>query len=377
MALRDMIEEARTYIQDGHSARANEQDTKEWFISPILRELGWVGPNRLASESRPGQERTRMDYSLLGPQRKPLALIEAKASRRELADEDVTQMLNYDFHQAGVDICVLTNGIAWWLYLPRERGNPVERRFAVLDLESDDVTQLAETLESCLQYETLTSGAGAKRAKELLDALQMEQRMRSEIPLAWQRLLDGPSDFLVELLQEEVEDATGLRPSRGQVVEVLENYADGKLRFVRTAGTSEGSTSREQAESRRPRGGGSSLQKRRRRLSHDRPPRAIRLWGEEHRFTTWVDLWLFVASEVFRRHEADFYERVRASNKMRGRTRVYIQESEEGMYTPVQIPNSPFYAETNNSKERSEQLARDLLEAFGYSAQDLEIVAED
>ena len=86
-------------------------------------------------------------------------------------------------------------------------------------------------------------------------------------------------------------------------------------------------------------------------------------------------MWLVVAAEVYQRHSAEFSQRVDSSSQMRGRTRTYINDSGATMHTPAQIPRSPYFAETNNSKARSEQLARALLETFGYGDEDLEILS--
>ena len=364
MVLIEAIEEVRSYIQDGHSAHANEQETKEWFISPILRALGWVGPNRLASESRPGQERLRMDYSLLGSQRKPIALIEAKASRRALADNDVTQMLNYDFHQAGVDICVLTNGIVWWLYLPREKVSPAERRFAEIDLQDDDIAEVARILESCLEYEALTSGAAEKEAKERLAAIQLEQRVRDEVPHAWQRLLAGPNEILIELVQEEVQDVLGERPSEGQVREGLSNIFKREKSSI-IVEPSRGDPSRASAAETQ-----NAVQSTVRQRGN-RPKvqvREFRLWGQTHPVRFQYQVLAKVADLVYERHK-DSIDRVLQLTR--------FQQGGEGFIRPHQIGASSYFVETNLDFNGMKQTSERLLEAFGYSARDLEIVTED
>ncbi len=374
MALRDVIDEVQQEILSVGTG-INEADAKAAFITPILAELGWRGLRRIRSEYAVDQGRMRLDYALLGSNSKPVALIEAKAPREDLGTH-VAQVLNYSFHE-GVDICVLTTGILWWLYLPREKGSPDERRFAQLDLRSGDVGEIARTLESCLEHEALTSGAGEAQARELLSRLQLERHMRFEIPQAWQRLLSGPNDFLVELLQEEVEDATGVRPSKGQVTEVLRGYTEkGIVTEIAASPPLALKPSKDSHIRERP--AVDSNEVRSRRKSTPTPsPRAFRLWGTERAFSSSTDMWLIVAAEVYQRHPAEFLQRVEASSQMRGRTRAYVSASIEAMHTPAQIPSSPYFAETNNSRATSERLARALLETFGYGEQDLEILSSD
>ena len=363
MTLRDAIAEVRSYVQDGHSTRANEQETKEWFISPILRALGWVGPNRLASESRPGQERTRMDYSLLGPQRTPLALIEAKASRRALADNDVTQMLRYDFHQAGVDVCVLTNGIVWWLYLPREKGSPAERRFAAIDLQDEDLADTAGILESCLEYEALTSGSAEKRAKEMLAAIQLDQRMRDEIPRAWQRLVAGPNEMLIELVQEEVQDALGARPDDGQVREELRSFFDQQRPPV---GPESPRTIIPPISS-LPEPAPSPSTARRRKNPKTQVV-AFRLWGQTYSVQRQWEVLANVADLVYLRHSHNFEQVLRLGR---------FHQSADDCRKPHQIGNSGVFVDCHLSYQDMKRTCERLLGTYGYSVGDLEIVTED
>lgn len=223
MALRETLERVRSDIADGHANGANEQEAKDWFITPILQALGWRGPGRVRLELPAGRERVKMDFALQGPDRKSVAFIEAKVPGAELSSH-VGQVMNYAFYE-GVDICVLTTGVEWWLFLPYEKGQPMDRRFAVLDLQSDDVDQLALLLESCLGYEALTSGEAERHAKDILAARQNEKRLIAELPSAWRRLFDGPNDLLIELVQGEVRKGIGFAPSEQQVAEFLREKA--------------------------------------------------------------------------------------------------------------------------------------------------------
>lgn len=223
MTLRETLAQVRSDIADGHANGANEQEAKDWFITPILQALGWRGPSRVRLEHPAGRERVKMDFALQGPDRKSVAFIEAKAPGADLSSH-VGQVMNYAFYE-GVDICVLTTGVEWWLFLPREKGEPMDRRFAVLDLQSDDADQLALLLESCLEYEALTSGEAERHAKDILAARQNEKRLIAELPSAWRRLFDGPNDLLIELVQGEVRKGIGLAPSEQQVAEFLREKA--------------------------------------------------------------------------------------------------------------------------------------------------------
>ena len=253
MTLRETLAQVRSDIAEGYVNGANEQEAKDWFITPILQALGWRGPSRVRLEHPAGRERVKMDFALQGPDRKGVAFIEAKAPGADLSSH-VGQVMNYAFYE-GVDICVLTTGVEWWLFLPREKGEPMDRRFAVLDLQSDDADQLALLLESCLGYEALTSGEAERHAKDILAARQNEKRLIAELPSAWRRLFDGPNDLLIELVQGEVRKGIGLAPSEQQVAEFLREKAPSAATTSAPSQTSSSrhDRSRERADKRRER----------------------------------------------------------------------------------------------------------------------------
>lgn len=398
MALRETLEQIRADIAAGHASGANEQEAKDWFITPVLQALGWRGPGRVRLEHPAGQERVKMDFALQGPERKIVALIEAKVPGSSL-DSHVGQMMTYAFFE-GVDICVLTTGVVWWLYLPREKGDPATRRFAELDMRSDDLDHPESTLIKCLEYEALISGEAEKHARAILAARQNEKRLLAELPSAWQRLFDGPDDLLVELVQEEVHRAVSLRPSKEQVAAFLANVgAQAPPTPIphppgppKPAGRPKAARD---AEIVRLRDGGMSFAKIGERfgLSHTRvrnihrerknhpptPPSppvpstrvtGFVLRGKRHSTSSSKGVWLGVARVLYQDHRAEF-ER---ASQLRGRRRPYISRNPNGMNTPRAIGNSPYFAETKFSTRDYQRHARELLELFGYRADELEIL---
>lgn len=361
MALRDVIEEVKQEIAAAGRG-VNEADAKTAFITPILTELGWRGLQRIRSEYPVDQGRMRLDYALIGSGSKPVALIEAKAPREDL-DGHVAQVLNYAFHE-GVDICVLTTGIVWWLYLPREKGNPAERRFAALDLPNDDPTEIAENLEACLRYEALTSGAGEKRAKALLDALQLEQQLRSEIPRAWQRLLAGPNEMLIELVQEEVQEALGARPGDVQVREELRKVLD----LQRAPVGAEPPLANLPPVAGLPEPVPTPSRSRRGRKSPKTQVKAFRLWGQTYSVRHQYEVLANAADLVYLRHQNDFEKVLRLGR--------FHRNSDDCM-KPHRVGNSGVFVDCHLSFQDMKRTCERLMETFGYRPADLEILSED
>lgn len=110
-ALRD----ARLAIdQHGEHLSKNETRTRNVLIDPVLRALGWdvAIPEDVFVEH--GAGRKRADYALLGNDRHPIVLIEAKKLGENL-NSNRTQVMTY-CTEVGVRYGVLTDGNCWDLY---------------------------------------------------------------------------------------------------------------------------------------------------------------------------------------------------------------------------------------------------------------------
>jgi len=216
MSLQERLETIRSA-----SVPQNEESAKIRIVLPILRNLEWDpdDPEQVLYEHPVGAKGGgRVDIALKNSDR-IVVLIEAKAPGADLRSH-VGQVLGYAFHE-GVDICVLTTGLEWWLYLPRESGPPSERRFAALKVTEDPVEQLLEDFNAFLGKEMLVSGQAERRAKAVRKASLEAAQLNKEIPNIWKGMLREPDDELVELLSKRVYDKVNLRPTRPQVVAAL------------------------------------------------------------------------------------------------------------------------------------------------------------
>ena len=363
MTLLDAIREVQEEIAAA-GTNVNEADAKAAFITPILSELGWRGLSRVRFEYSVAQGQMRLDYALLGSSGKPLALIEAKAPREDL-NPHVAQVLNYAFHE-GVDICVLTTGARWWLYLPREKGNPEDRRFAEIDLRSDDAAAVSETFQSCLEYEALTSGAAERRAKEMLDAQQIEQRMLGEIPRAWRRLLAGPNEMLVELVQEEVQDSFGARPTHDQVMSFLATVVtQPAFESAEPANTGTQQLTRPTSSTRTRDAGRVSARPKARRANVV----ALLMWGQRYPVGNQRQAFTLAVDLIYQRHPHGFGKVVDSVTGVR-------YGSPDGLLQPYRIAGSDYYVDTNLSFPNKQKRLEQLLSAFGYNPSDFGFVTQ-
>ena len=114
----------------------NETRTRNVLVDPVLKALGWdvsiVGDVEV--EYGTGDKNKRVDYALLGDDKKPLVLVEAKKLDLDL-NSYRSQMLTY-CTEVGVQYGVLTDGNCWDLYDLWQQGSMDERLALQLILSS-------------------------------------------------------------------------------------------------------------------------------------------------------------------------------------------------------------------------------------------------
>ena len=363
MALREVIERIRSLDEP-----PNEEATKFQIVLPILRELDWdaFDATRVVPEYSVGSGKGagRVDLALMAARRGPLALIEVKTAGAKL-DDHVVQVLGYAFNE-GVDICVLTTGLKWWLYLPREKGPPVERRFAEFDVEADSVEQLVDDFETYLSYEALTARRSERHARQVLAARIDSERLSTELPRIWASLLDDPPQSLLDLIEQRVFNSTRLRPSHEQMAAFLAQ---------RAAAVPESAPALPPAQVSQlppsPAASGSSLDAPSRRTRTPTvPPTAFALWGQRREVEKWVEVWIGVAEALLVRHGIIGFRRTVGSPNGK---RSYIDLEPSERRNSQRLGDSPYYIDTHTDAKGSVRRSRNLLEILDHSPDDLQV----
>jgi len=357
MALREKLEQIRSTPKP-----ANEEAAKFQVLAPILAELGWdpFGQEILWEHSvgtAKGGGRVDIALKVDGSIR---ALIEAKAPGAQLS-QHVDQVLMYAYRE-GVDVCVLTDGLQWWLYLPREKGDPEKRRFAALNVDEDPVEQLCDDLNDFLGRESLRSGHAERRAAQVLKALQEAQKLEEKMPAIWQQMLHEPDNELVDLIGQRVYDKLSLRPSHTQIIAAM--------RSEPIPPRTHGPTLR---AGRTPAPPVSPPEKRSRRRPTQRPA-AIKLWGERHAVGSHKDILMTVVEELCQRHRGSF-DRTVATLKT-GKHQYVSAGRGSVRGTNISQTASGHYVDVNLSAATIKSRAVDLMEAFGHRESDLEYLYE-
>lgn len=270
----------------------SEESAKVQILVPILQNLGW-DPSEMLPEHHVGEmsRRGRVDI-VLETQGRILGLIEAKAPGTRL-ENHVDQVLGYAFYES-VEICALTTGLEWWLYLPGARVPVPKRRFAVLRIMEDPIERLCEDFNSFLGKVSVVNGKAEEQAKLRLENV----RLNSEVPRIWEQMLHEPDQELVGLVQKRVHERAHLQLTHEQVAAALQGSP---ILSTATATTSSvAPLAAAPPEQEQPAQWWRSWGK----------PTAIVLWGKRHNVNSNVDAFRTLLDLLYEQHRDDDFDRV-------------------------------------------------------------------
>lgn len=216
MALETVLDTIIARLRQGRYP--NEQAISQGIVLRVLQELGWdtSDPAVVWPEYQTGEGRA--DFALCKPPRMPAIFIEVKQPGS--AEGGVRQLFEYAFH-TGVPFVVLTDGRTWGFYLPAEQGSYEDRRVHLLDLFERTPAEAAEILVRYLDRERVQSGEALEIARQEYRSRSRRSQARAAIPEAWNELVQGGDEQLVELLASAVESKVGIRPDEDDVADFL------------------------------------------------------------------------------------------------------------------------------------------------------------
>lgn len=354
-ALRQEIERIR-----GLGTPPNEEATKVQVVLPILRALGWDerDPSLVSTEYKVDPERNDAVDITLGPSQRPVALIEVKAVGVRLDDPKVLdQILGYAYRQ-GANLCALTTGLIWWLYLPKEGGKWQDRRFAEFDVRADSIDQLLDDFETYLGHTALVSHEAVKRAQGVLAARLDSERLQREIPQIWTSMLSNPPPELIEIIEARVFSSIRLRPTGDQISEFLAGVTGSVRADSPTPSPPVPKKQASQKTTDQKLGGKGKVSK----------PDGFSLWGRKYPAKKWTDVWHGVAEALYDRHPDRFQDVV---GRPRGK-RSYVEVDRQLLSPAYRVRDSQYWVGGSGNASVLQGRCVNLLELLGYGQTDIE-----
>lgn len=203
------IEDLRTKLDRHRKDGLNEYPTRAIFIDPLLQALGWDvrEPDEVELEY-PTIDGKFVDYA---PKinRKPVLFVEAKPLNDLLTDvKSITQVVGYASN-AGVEWCILTNGVTYKVYRSTEKAKAPDKLLFEVSLDPDEsegitVQQIAEQLAR-FSREAM--------AKGVLDEIGEQIFTTGRVRKALDRLFIEPPNSLIRLIRSTIGDDT-IKPAQ-------------------------------------------------------------------------------------------------------------------------------------------------------------------
>ena len=198
------IESLQSKLERHKKDDLKETPTRIIFTDVLLQALGWDvrNPDEVELEC-PTIDGKSVDYALK-IDRKPVLFLEAKPLNDPLIDvKSITQVVGYAAN-AGVEWCVLTNGVMYKVYHSTEKAEAPEKLLFEVSIDPKEnkgmpVQQIAERLSRLSRDST---------AKGVLDELGKETFTMGKIRKALDKIFAEPPSAFVRLVRSTIGDDT-------------------------------------------------------------------------------------------------------------------------------------------------------------------------
>lgn len=164
----------------------DEPKTKDWFIAPLLKELGCdvSDPSKVIPEynADPRDKKTgKVDYAIVDSNRQPIIYVEAKKLHDPLDQHDhYNQIKRYKNNKLSVKFVILTNGYEYRFYTDLDNENHLDSEpflsFTLENYTDSDLENLSK-----FSYETFDVVKVRELAKELSYQSKILEYLKGEI----------------------------------------------------------------------------------------------------------------------------------------------------------------------------------------------------
>ena len=201
-AIISCIEELRLKLDRHRKDDLKEYPTRTIFIDPLLQALGWDvrDPDDVQLEY-PTIDGKSVDYASK-INRKPVLFVEAKSLNDPLTDvKAITQVVGYAAN-AGVEWCILTNGVNYKVYRSTEKASAPDKLLFEVSFDPK------ETEDMALQQiaEQLARFSRDAMAKGVLDEIGEQIFTTGKVRKALDKLFMDPPTTLIRTIRSAIGD---------------------------------------------------------------------------------------------------------------------------------------------------------------------------
>ncbi len=375
-----MQKQIQSFIKDLKSNKKlssfDEASTKQAVVLRMLSFLGWdifnvdeVCPDYAANSSH-------VSYALrIGDKNK--IFVEVKKISEKLDDHQKKFVEIASGEDA--DIAVLTNGVTWWFYLTSSNGSWQQKWFYSADFFKQEPDTFVPQLVDLLTMDKVAKGQALKTAKNLFH--DKKQKMAADfLPKAWNQIISQSNKIFIELLSLQTEKLCGYKVDIKSIETFLGKHVDEWLiTDIPSTVTAPPSTSLESeivdstdksasttSEDIRNNEKETTLES-----YAEKSIKSFTFIGHSHIVRAWEEVLPILCEYFASTHEKDFEKVLWISDNQKP----YFSRYSDQLRIPEKINETDIYVETRIKPDEVVKTAHKLIEAFGYSQDDLSIDA--
>jgi hypothetical protein len=375
-----MEKQIQSFIKDLKSNKKlssfDEASTKQAVVLRMLSFLGWdifnvdeVYPDYAANSSH-------VSYALrIGDTNK--IFVEVKKIGEKL---DNHQKKFVDIASGeGADIAVLTNGVIWWFYLASSNGSWQQKWFYSADFFTQEPDTFVPQLVDLLTMNKVSKGQALKTAKDLFH--DKKQKMAADfLPKAWNQIISQPNKIFIEWLSLQTEKLCGYKVDIKSIETFLSRHVDEWLiKDVPSTVTAPPSTSLEpeifDSEDKPTSMTSEDIRNDDKEKKHEsyaeKSIKSFTFIGHSHIVRAWDEVLPILCDYLASTHEKDFEKVLWISDNQKP----YFSRYSDQLRIPEKIQETDIFVETRMNPDEVAKTAHKLIEAFGYSQDDLSIDA--
>ena len=354
----------------------DEASTKQAVVLRMLSLLGWdifnvdeVCPDYAANSSH-------VSYALrIGDKNKIFVEVKRISEKLDNHQKKIVEISSGE----GADIAVLTNGVTWWFYLTSSNGGWQHKWFYSADFFAQEPDTFVPQLENLLTMNKVSKGQALKTAKNLFR--DKKQKMAADfLPKAWNQIISQPNKIFIELLSLQTEKLCGYKVDIKSIETFLGQHEDEWLiTDIPKTVTAPPSTSLESEipdSKDKPTATTSEdirdNEKERKLESYsEKSIKSFTFIGHSHIVRAWDEVLPILSDYLASTHETDFEKVLWISDNQKP----YFSRYSDQLRMPEKIQGTDIYVETRMNPDEVAKTANKLIEAFGYSQDDLSIDA--
>ncbi len=375
-----MQKQIQSFIKDLKSNKKlssfDEASTRQAVVLRMLSFLGWdifnvdeVCPDYAANSSH-------VSYALrIGDTNKIFVEVKRISEKLDNHQKKFVETASGE----GADISVLTNGVTWWFYLTSSKGSWQQKWFYSADFFTQELDTFVPQLVDLLTMNKVSKGQALKTAKNLFR--DKKQKMAADfLPKAWNQIISQPNKIFIELLSLQTEKLCGYKVDIKSIETFLGQHVDEwVITDIPSTVTAPPSTSLEseiidsedKPTSTTSEGTPSNEKARKSESYTDKSIKSFTFIGHSHIVRAWDEVLPILCEYLASTHEKDFEKVLWISDNQKP----YFSRYSDQLRMPEKIQETDIYVETRMHPDEVAKTAHKLIEAFGYSQDDLSIDA--